>query len=98
VLPNRADLEDGQLWQLEGQTYDEWVCGLADALLGFVSSPLLHILQRCARRKPAMAELLLPHIFADLAAHDSDATLMVTVSKQARAQNVSTPAQSNPET
>ncbi len=82
-LANRTDLEDGKLWQLEGQTYDQWVCGLADALLSHASNPLLRILQRCARKKPAMAELLLPHIFSDLAAHDADASLMVTISEQA---------------
>ncbi|BDA48015.1 Serine-protein kinase ATM [Coccomyxa sp. Obi] len=78
----RFDLGDSRLWQLEGQTYEQWVCGLADALLGHSSNPLLRILQRCARKKSAMAELLLPHIFADLAAHDADASLMATISEQ----------------
>jgi len=88
-LGDRGNLEDSKLWQLEGQSYDQWVCGLADALLSHACNPLLTILQRCACKKPAIAELLLPHIFVDLAANDADASLMLTISEQASMSIVS---------
>ena len=83
MVVDRVDLGDSRLWQLEGQTYEDWVCGLADALLGYSSNPLLRILQRCACKKSAMAELLLPHIFADLAANDGNGLFMGIISEQA---------------
>lgn len=58
------------------------MCGLAEALLDRSKNVVLHMLQRVAGRKPAMAELLLPHIFADLAKHDADTTLMLTITEQ----------------
>ncbi len=88
MVVDRVDLGDSRRWQLEGQTHEQWVCALADALLGYSSNPLLRILQCCARKKSAMAELLLPHIFADLAAHDADALLMATISEQASCNTI----------
>jgi hypothetical protein len=40
--------------------------------------------QRMARLKPALAELLLPHILADLARGDADGRLAAVLSRQAR--------------
>lgn len=80
----RARLGDGRLWGLEARGHDAWVCGLADALLGCASSPVLRLLQRAARKKPALAALVLPHAFADLAAHDRDTTLMALISDKVR--------------
>lgn len=40
-----------------------------------VSSPTLSTCQQMVQRKPAFAELLLPHAFADLARHDEDGEL-----------------------
>lgn len=77
-------LEDARLWALEGQGYEAWVCGLADALLAHARSPTLRMLQRPGRKKAALAELLLPHAAADLASHDADTTLVALLSEQAR--------------
>ncbi len=80
----RARLEDSRLWALEGQGYEAWVCGLADALLAHAAAPTLRMLQRPARRRAALAELLLPHAAADLAGRDADTTLVALLSEQAR--------------
>ncbi|PSC71129.1 serine threonine-kinase ATM isoform X1 [Micractinium conductrix] len=59
-------LESRQLWRCE-QPYDAWVCQLACAMLGRASGGTLRTCRAMAQRKPAFAELLLPHAFADLA-------------------------------
>jgi hypothetical protein len=53
-------------------------------LLHHCQSPVLRKLQKVALKKAAMAELVLPHVFADLAAHDADTTLMIAISEQVR--------------
>lgn len=90
--PSRKDASDpkwdiqqnNQLWALEGQTYDTWISKLAHALLMLVQDATLSICQHMVFRKAALAELMLPHILADIAQHDTDQKLMFTISTQLR--------------
>ena len=88
--PSRKDASDhkwdiqqnSRLWTLDGQTYDAWISNLAYALLNFVQDTTLRICQHMVFRKAALAELMLPHILTDIAQHDTDQNLMLTISSQ----------------
>lgn len=77
-------LDSDALWTLRDRSYADWVCRLSVALLLRVSSAKLAACRSVAARKPALAELLLPHALADLAAHSADASLLRTLSAQVR--------------
>ena len=71
-----------KLWSLRGQSYDAWVRNLAYAMLLQVKEPTLAMCQHMIVRKAELAELMLPHILADIAQHDSDAAMMASISSQ----------------
>ena len=75
-------LESDALWTLRGRTYADWVCRLSVAMLLRVSCAKLAACRSVAARKPALAQLLLPHALADLATHDSDPTWLCHISAQ----------------
>ena len=77
-------LENDALWTLQDRSYADWVCRLCVALLLRASSAKLAACRSAAARKPALAELLLPYALADLAARDSDSSLLRTISAQVR--------------
>ena len=62
--------------------YDAWISKLAYALLILVQDTTLCICQHMVFRKAALGELMLPHILADIAQHDTDQKLMLTISAQ----------------
>ena len=75
------------LWSLASQPFERWVCRLAYALLLAAQHPLLAMCRGVARLRAPLAELLLPHVLADLAANDSDGTLRRTLSVKVRADS-----------
>ena len=75
-------LDSDRLWTLRNRSYADWVCSLSFAVMLRVSSAKLAACRSVAARKPALAELLLPHALADLAARDADAPLLRTISAQ----------------
>ena len=88
--PSRRDASDPKwslhdnpkLFSLEGQSYDAWVRHLAYALLLQAQEPTLAMCQHMIIRKAELAELMLPHILADLAHHDADNSLVAAISSQ----------------
>lgn len=70
------------LWSLQGQSYDAWVRNLAYAMLLQAREPTLAMCQHMIVRKAQLAELMLPHILADLAQHQPQGALMVSLSSQ----------------
>lgn len=70
------------LWSLQGQSYDAWVRNLAYAMLLQAQEPTLAMCQHMIVRKAQLAELMLPHILADLAHHQTQGTLMASISSQ----------------
>ena len=77
-------LENDALWTLQDRSYADWVCRLCVALLLRASSAKLAACRSVAARKPALAELLMPYALADLAEHDSDSSMLRTISAQVR--------------
>ncbi|KAK9825683.1 hypothetical protein WJX81_003257 [Elliptochloris bilobata] len=75
-----TSLDSNALWAVGARGYEAWVCELAHALLSRAPSPMLRMCQSLALLRPAMAELLLPHILADLATLDSDGHLAAALS------------------
>lgn len=73
---------NAKLFSLESQSYDVWVRNLAYALLLLVQEPTLSMCQHMIVRKAELAELMLPHILADIACHSTDSSLMPAVSTQ----------------
>ena len=71
-----------RLWVCSSGQYELWVCRLAHALLLHASNPTLRAFEHLAPRKAAVAELLLPHVVADIALHSADATLHDLISDQ----------------
>ena len=87
-MPQQSDaLREPHLLSLGGRSYELWVRAFADALAPHVASPALRACRRMAARQPAFAELLLPHLLWDLAAHDEDGTLCRRISRQVRTQS-----------
>lgn len=88
--PSRRDASDPKwslhdnpkLFSLGGQSYEAWVCRLAYALLLQAKEPTLAMCQHMITRKAELAELMLPHILADIAHHDTDNSLMAAISSQ----------------
>ena len=70
------------LWSLDGQSYDTWGRNLAYALLLLVQEPTLSMCQHMIIRKAELAELMLPHILADIVHHDTDSSLTTAISSQ----------------
>lgn len=68
------------LWSLQGQSYDAWVRNLAYAMLLQAKEPTLAMCQHMIVRKAQLAELMLPHILADLAQHQPQGTIMAAIS------------------
>ena len=77
-------LDNDALWTLRGRSCNDWVCRLSVALLLRVSSAKLSACRIVAARKPALAELLLPHALADLAGHDPDNSVRRVISAQVK--------------
>ncbi len=73
---------NAKLFSLECQSYDVWVRNLAYALLLLVQEPTLSMFQHMIVRKAELAELMLPHILADIACHSTDSSLMPAISTQ----------------
>ena len=71
-----------RMWSCSSGQYELWVCRLAHALLLHASNPTLRAFEHLAPRKAAVAELLLPHVLADIALHSADATLHDLISDQ----------------
>lgn len=71
-----------RMWTCSSGQYELWVCRLAHALLLHASNPTLRAFEHLAPRKAAVAELLLPHVLADIALHSADATLHDLISDQ----------------
>jgi len=96
ALASHATLCSCQSVAMVGALFEGWLCracaGAAAALPhllrqrpGLSLGPRPHrSCQRMARLKPALAELLLPHILADLARADADGRLAAVLSRQAR--------------
>lgn len=83
VVPEHLDgLRSPQLLSLDGVAYDEWVCRFADALMPHSTSRALRACRKMAASQAPFAELLLPHLLWDLAAHDADHALCRRVSRQ----------------
>jgi hypothetical protein len=59
------------LVQVQDRTYDDWICGLTDAVLACVDDPCLRMCRVVSRLKPGLAEHLLQYALADLAANDA---------------------------
>lgn len=66
-LPCRRRIEAEETWSQEGRPYEHWLCQLGDALLGQCRDPQLLALQKVARRRTAMMELVMLQLFASLA-------------------------------
>ncbi len=81
-----------KLWTLDSQSYDTWVRNLAYALLFLVQEPTLGMCQHMIVRKAELAELMLPHILADIAHHNTDNSLVTAVSSQLTAGLLSSSA------
>ncbi|KAL4452130.1 hypothetical protein ABPG75_007792 [Micractinium tetrahymenae] len=69
-----ARLDSRKLWRCD-RPYAAWVCELADAMLSKASRPTLASCHHMGKLKPAFAELLLPHAFADLAVQPGSGAL-----------------------
>lgn len=63
----RRSLKENGIWTQQGKTYEQWLCQVGDVLLDQCKDPLLLALQKVARRRPAMMELVMPQLFASLA-------------------------------
>lgn len=63
----RGAFEESETWTQQGKTYEQWLCQVGDVLLDQCKDPLLLALQKVARRRPAMMELVMPQLFASLA-------------------------------
>ncbi len=74
--------DNAKLFSLECQSYDVLVRKLAYALLLLVQEPTLSMCQHMIVRKAELAELMLPHILADIACHSTDSSLMPAISTQ----------------
>jgi len=74
--------DNAKLFSLECQSYDVLVRKLAYALLLLVQEPTLSMCQHMIVRKAELAELMLPHILADIACHSTDSSLMSAISTQ----------------
>lgn len=82
-VPEQSDaLRKPQLLSLDSGSYEQWVCRLADALAPHATSSALHACRRMAARRASFAELLLPHLLWDLAAHDEEHSLCRRISRQ----------------
>ncbi len=88
-------LREPQLLALAGRSYEQWVQRFADALALHAWSPALRACRRMAVRQAHFAELLLPHLLADLAAHDHEGTLCRRISRQVRVWRPSAPGVRN---
>ena len=71
-----------RMWICSSGQYELWVCRLAHALLLHASNPTLRAFEHLAPRKAAIAELLLPHVLADIALHSANANLHGLISDQ----------------
>ena len=85
----RKDLADPQwaldsptLWSLTTQGYSAWICRLVYALLLQTKQPLLAMCRGVAQQRAPLAELLLPHVLADLAAADANGSFRRTLSEK----------------
>ena len=67
----RSGLDEEETWSQQGKTYEQWLCHLGDVLLDHCKDPLLRALQKVARKRPAMMELVMPQLFASLAVEGS---------------------------
>ena len=67
----RRGAEEEETWTQQGRSYEQWLCHLGDVLLEHCKDPLLRALQKVARRRPAMMELVMPRLFASLAVEGS---------------------------
>ena len=67
----RRSIEEEEPWLQRDKSYEQWLCRLGDALLDHCRDPLLTALQKVARKRPAMMELVMPQLFASLALEGS---------------------------
>ena len=80
--PKYSVQNNPDLFAFHDKPYDVWVRNLAYALLLRVQHPTLCMCQHMIVRKAELAELMLPHIFADLTRHDTDSSLVTAISPQ----------------
>ena len=75
-------LRSPQLLSLDSGSYEQWVCRFADVVAVHAASPALRACRKLAARQASFAELILPHLLWDLAAHDVDRALCRRISRQ----------------
>lgn len=63
----RRSIEEDEPWAQQGRPYEQWLCQVGDVLLDHCKDALLVALQKVARKRPAMMELVMPQLFASLA-------------------------------
>ena len=86
--PEQSDaLRSPQLLSLDSSSYEQWVCRFADVLAVHAASPALRACRKLAARQASFAELILPHLLWDLAAHDADRALCRRISRQVSHMN-----------
>ncbi|KAL3675793.1 hypothetical protein R1sor_025741 [Riccia sorocarpa] len=80
---NAVPLGDTYLWQTSGKTYDAWVCQLTYSLVEHTDEAILRLCQDMLAMKASLAELVFPHVFANLAGKFcSDVEFCNHISKQ----------------
>ena len=83
AVQDKSDaLRSPQLLSMDTGSYEQWVCCFADALAVYATSSALRACRKLAARQASFAELLLPYLLWDLAAHDDDHTLRRRISRQ----------------
>ncbi|KAL2608088.1 hypothetical protein R1flu_026661 [Riccia fluitans] len=76
-------LGDASLWQTSGKAYDAWVCTLTYSLVDHTDEAILRLCQDMLAVKASLAELVFPHVFANLAGKFcSDLKFCTHISKQ----------------
>lgn len=80
--PKWSPQNNPRLWSVQGQSYESWVRNLAYAMLLLAKEPTLAMCQHMIVRKAQLAELMLPHILADIAQHDTDSSVRSAISSQ----------------
>eukprot|EP00898_Chlorokybus_atmophyticus_P004026 jgi/Chlat1/4624/Chrsp3S05582 len=63
-------LDDPTLWDADMRSYEAWICNLVFTLTLHVDDDVLQLCHALALRKAKFAEVLLPHVLANLAQQD----------------------------
>ncbi|XP_048138242.1 serine/threonine-protein kinase ATM isoform X3 [Rhodamnia argentea] len=74
-------LENSEVWETFGKTFDTWICPLVFSLIGHCDDVFLRLCQDVVSLKVEVAELLLPYIMVNLAGRkglDNDFSKMIS--------------------